>query len=112
MTTADIKKQIPKLITQDEFDMFDEIWADLMYDYEEDDHDDPHVIAMQKIKILEHVVVGKNWSRVHKSKARDTGNIVRTFELGPGPVFGGIFKAEIQTDANDGAIIKSLFYNE
>jgi hypothetical protein len=109
INTAYIKQEIPNLITQAEFDEYAEVWEENMADYEDDD-EDPEIVAMKKIDIRKHMAVGKNWKRVHKSKIGS--DIHRVFELGPGPVFEGIFKMEIITDSKDSSILHTVFYNE
>jgi hypothetical protein len=109
INTGYIKQEIPNLMTQAEFDELCEVWDENMGDYDDDD-DDPEIVAMKKIDFPKYVKVGKNWKRVHKSKIGS--DIHRVFELGPGPVFEGIFKMEIITDGTDSTILHTSFYNE
>jgi len=102
INTAYIKQEIPNWMTQAEFDELCEVWDDLMQD-----NSDP---ACAKIDFKTYCKVGKNWKRVHKSKIG--GDTHRVFELSPGPIFEGIFKLEVVTDATDSTVLHTCFYNE
>jgi len=102
ITTAYIKQEIPNLMTQAEFDELCEVWDGNM-----EDCDDPECA---KIDFPVHCKIGKNWKRVHKSKIGSDTH--RVFELSPGPIFEGIFKLEVVTDATDSTVLHTCFYNE
>jgi len=103
ITTAHIKAQIPLWITDDTLAELKEAWDE----NNEDCDPDP---LRDAIDFVAHVREGKNWKRVHKSKIGS--DIHRVFELGPGPIFGGIFKVEVITDGTDSTVLHTLFYNE
>ena len=102
INTAHIKANIPTWMSDEEFAELCEVWAE-----NAEESDDPEIA---KIDFPAYCKVGKNWKRVHKSKVGS--DIHRVFELGPGPVFEGIFKLEVITDGADSTVLHTLFYNE
>lgn len=103
INTAYIKQEIPNWMTQAEFDELCEVWDDNI-------NENPPDPETAKIDFPVYCKVGKNWKRVHKSKIGSDTH--RVFELSPGPVFEGIFKLEVVTDATDSTVLHTCFYNE
>jgi hypothetical protein len=103
INTAYIKANIPTWMTDEEFAELCEVWAENQEECDDADLND-------WIDFPVYCKVGKNWKRVHKSKVGS--DIHRVFELGPGPVFDGIFKLEVITDGTDSTVLHTCFYNE
>jgi hypothetical protein len=102
INTSYIKAQIPNWMTDEEFAELCEVWEE---NQEESDDEE-----RSKIDFPVYCKVGKNWKRVHKSKI---GSVIeRVFELSPGPIFEGIYKLEVLTDATDSTVLCTCFYNE
>lgn len=110
INTAYIKQEIPNWMSQAEFDELCEVWTDNMADFSDEDKKESYVADKVKIDFPVYCKIGKNWKRVHKAKYGS--DIIRVFELSPGPVFEGIYKLEVVTDGTDSTVLHTCFYNE